>query len=193
MLGQSEHPRRDTNDFLDRPCFAVRYFSAEECLQIRELSASLPTMEGGITDKTIQAHDIRHSTIRWMTPSTGCQWIYKKLWSAVEKVNERYQFDICGIREVQVARYVPGDFYDWHLDIGKTDTSTRKLSISVQLSEPSSYEGGELVLRDYEKEEPVTEIGSVIVFPSYLSHRVNIILTGERWSLVAWVHGPPFR
>jgi len=86
-----------------------------------------------------------------------------------------------------------GDFYDWHLDIGKTDTSSRKLSVSVQLSDPEGYEGGELLLRDYANESPVKEIGSVIVFPSYLSHRVSKILTGERWSLVAWVHGPPYR
>jgi PKHD-type hydroxylase len=193
MLEQSEHPPRDLNNFLDRPTFAVGYFSAEECLQIRELSASLPTMEGGITDKGTQSHDIRRSTIRWMAPSTSCQWIYQKLWSAVEEVNQCFQFDIYDIREVQIARYIPGDFYDWHLDIGRNKTSTRKLSLSVQLSDPSSYEGGELVLRDFDDEEPVKEIGTVFVFPSYISHRVNRILTGERWSLVAWVHGPPFR
>ena len=112
---------------------------------------------------------------------------------AVEEVNRHYQFEILGIREVQVARYYAEDFYDWHLDIGKTDTSTRKLSLSVQLTDPNDYEGGELVLRDYQNERPVKELGSVIVFPSYLSHRVNRVTTGERWSLVAWVHGPPFR
>ena len=41
------------------------------------------------------------------------------------------------------------------------------------------------MLHGYENEKPVKEIGSVIVFPSYLSHRVNRVTTGERWSLVA--------
>lgn len=120
-----------------------------------------------------------------MTPSTSTRWIYDKLWTAIEEVNQRYRFEVLGVRELQVARYGRDDFYDWHLDIGKTDTSTRKLSLSVQLSDPNDYEGGELVLHGYENEKPVKEIGSVIVFPSYLSHRVNRVTTGERWSLVA--------
>ena len=127
-------------------------------------------------------HDVRHSTVRWLTPSDDSRWVFEKLWLAIEEVNQLYRFDLFGIREVQIARYGAGDFYDWHLDIGKTDTSSRKLSVSVQLSGPESYEGGELVLRDYVNENPVKEIGSVIVFPSYLSHRVSKILTGERWS-----------
>jgi PKHD-type hydroxylase len=128
-----------------------------------------------------------------MTPSEETRWIYEKLWAAVEEVNQRYRFEILGVREVQIARYRQGDFYDWHLDIGKADTSSRKLSLSVQLSAPDDYVGGELVIHGYENEKPVKEIGSLIVFPSYLSHRVNEVTTGERWSLVAWVHGPPFR
>jgi len=193
MIEQPNRPSPGTNDFLDRPTFAVGYFSADECSRIRELSTSLVTTEGGITDKRALDSHVRSSTICWMTPSSDSQWIYEKLWMAVEEVNRHYQFEILGIREVQVARYYAEDFYDWHLDIGKTDTSTRKLSLSVQLTDPNDYEGGEFVLRDYQNERPVKEIGSVIVFPSYLSHRVNRVTTGERWSLVAWVHGPPFR
>ena len=193
MLERPELPRRESNDFLDVPCNAVGYFSTGECLQIRELSASLSTLEGGVSEKGTLAHDIRSSNIRWMTPTTGNQWVFEKLWAAVEQINQCYRFELDGIREVQIARYGQGDFYDWHVDIGKAVTSTRKLSVSVQLSDPGSYEGGELVVQYHEDKEPVKEIGSVIVFPSYLSHRVNRVVRGERWSLVAWVHGPAFR
>ncbi len=193
MLERPELPRRESNDFLDTPCNAVGYFSTGECLQIRELSASLSTLEGGVSAKGTLAHDIRSSNIRWMTPMTGNQWVFEKLWAAVEQVNQSYRFELDGIREVQIARYGQGDFYDWHVDIGKAVTSTRKLSVTLQLSDPGSYEGGELVVQYHEDKEPVKEIGSVIVFPSYLSHRANRIIRGERWSLVAWAHGPAFR
>ena len=193
MSQKPGHPQTETNDFLDRPCFAHGYFSSDECARIRRLSVTIPSTGGRVTDEDAEMRDVRHSTVRWLAPSNESRWIFEKLWSAIEEVNQRYRFDIYGIREVQIARYRVGDFYDWHLDIGKTDTSSRKLSVSVQLSDPEGYEGGELLLRDYANESPVKEIGSVIVFPSYLSHRVNKILTGERWSLVAWVHGPPYR
>lgn len=193
MSQKPGHPQTATNDFLDRPCFAVGYFSSDECARIRQQSVIFQSADGKVTDEEAEMHDVRNSTVRWLSPSDDSRWIFEKLWSAIEEVNQRYQFELYGIREVQIARYGVGGFYDWHLDIGKTDTSSRKLSVSVQLSGPESYEGGELVLRDYVNEEPVKEIGSVIVFPSYLSHRVNEIRSGERWSLVAWVHGPPFR
>ena len=193
MVGQSTLPREETNDYLDRPTFAAGYFSAEECSRIKDLSSALSKMEGGITDKGTLESSVRSSTVCWMTPSKSTRWVCEKLWAAVEEVNECYRFEILGIREMQIARYRQGDFYDWHLDIGKTDTSSRKLSLSVQLSAPDDYRGGELLIHSYENEKPVKEIGSVIVFPSYLSHRVIEVTAGELWSLVAWVHGPPFR
>jgi len=193
MIDPSKRHREETNDFLDRPTFAAGYFSTNECSRIRDLSATLAKTEGGITDKGTLESSVRSSTICWMTPSEETRWIYDKLWAAVQEVNQRYQFEILGIREVQIAHYHQGDFFDWHLDFGKTETSSRKLSLSVQLSSPDDYVGGEFLIHGYENEKPVKEIGSVIVFPSYLSHRVNEVSAGERWSLVAWVHGPPFR
>ena len=193
MTEQTSCIQDATNDFLDRPTFAVGYFSPEECARIIDLSTSLSAMDGRVTDQWELDKQVRSSTVAWMAVSPNTRWIYEKLWTAVEEVNRCYRFDVFGIREVQVARYAPGDFYDWHLDIGKADTSSRKLSLSVQLTDPENYDGGELLIHGYENEKPVKEIGSVIVFPSYLSHCVNSVTSGTRWSLVAWVHGPPFR
>ena len=70
----------------------------------------------------------------------------------------------------------------------------RKLSIVVQLSSPEEYEGGELKL--YNSHEAITikkEKGLVVSFPSYTLHEVTPVTKGERYSLVAWVHGPSFR
>lgn len=189
----TKSPDIERNDYLDTPCNAAGYFSAEECRRIMQLSASQSTLDGGVSDKGTPAKNIRSSRIRWMNPSAENQWVYEKLWAAVEYVNQRYRFDIDRISEVQIARYGPGDFYDWHVDIGKAATSTRKLSLSVQLSDGGDYQGGELVIHDQQDSKPVKVIGSVIVFPSFLPHRVKEVTFGERWSLVAWAHGPPFR
>lgn len=137
MVNPSKRHCEETNDFLDRPTFAAGYFSANECSRIRDLSATLSKLEGGITDKGTLESSVRSSTICWMTPSEETRWIYDKLWAAVEEVNQRYQFEILGIREVQIAHYRQGDFFDWHLDFGKTDTSSRKLSLSVSYPRPT--------------------------------------------------------
>ena len=79
------------------------------------------------------------------------------------------------------------------MDFGNDATSTRKLSVSVQLSDPSEYEGGDLELmvnRNYIKVPK--EKGTIIFFPSYLTHRVTKVTSGKRNSLVAWFHGPSF-
>ena len=81
-------------------------------------------------------------------------------------------------------------YYDWHVDMGPHHA--RKLSLVCHLSDPSEYEGGELQINssgriiDTEK-----GIGNVIIFPSYLLHRVTPVTRGVRKTLVLWVKGPP--
>jgi len=84
-----------------------------------------------------------------------------------------------------------------HNMIGKV----RKLSMTINLSEPGSYEGGNLKF-DFgphsEKKRffECTEIrpqGSIIVFPSYIYHQVTPITSGTRYSLVMWTLGKPFK
>jgi PKHD-type hydroxylase len=71
----------------------------------------------------------------------------------------------------------------------------RKISIIIQLTDPSEYEGGEFEM-DYQYEQPNKEDlkkkGTIIVFPSFIPHRVTELTKGTRKSLVAWVEGPKF-
>ena len=70
----------------------------------------------------------------------------------------------------------------------------RKLSVVVQLSDPEEYEGGELKLHtSYDPIIIKKERGMIVSFPSYTLHEVAPVTKGERYSLVAWVHGPAFR
>lgn len=156
-------------------------------------------------DKTIKAkvsgdieykEDLRKSSVMFIDDTPDHKWIYDKLASlAIKSNNERYWFDLVGFyEELQLAKYAEGDFFDWHLDFGAGESSTRKLSITVQLSDPDEYEGGDLQFMI--NQEIVTtprEKGTIVVFPSFIMHRVTPITKGTRQSIVGWVSGPPYR
>lgn len=122
-------------------------------------------------------------------------WIYKKVANAVMVANnEHFDFEIMGItHDLQLLKYESTDklsHYDWHSDTGTNAASTRKISVSVQLSEPNDYEGGELEVNNYGTTMIGTkEQGSIHMFPSYLVHRVAPVTKGIRYALVIWIHG----
>jgi PKHD-type hydroxylase len=80
------------------------------------------------------------------------------------------------------------------VDHGADMPDPRKLSLSIQLSDPAAYEGCELELSfgDGIKTAP-RKRGTVVAFASYVLHRVTPITAGTRKSLVVWVSGPEFR
>lgn len=78
------------------------------------------------------------------------------------------------------------------MDLGAGENSGRKLSLSIQLSPPYDYSGGQLEFQNIDS--PADRgIGSLIAFPSFIQHRVTPVDSGVRSSLVVWVHGKPFR
>jgi PKHD-type hydroxylase len=92
----------------------------------------------------------------------------KKMASLAIQTNiERYWFDLRGFHEeLQLAKYVEGDFFDWHLDFGVGGFSSRKLSMTIQLSDPDEYEGGDLQFMV--NQNIVTaprEKGTIVIFP----------------------------
>lgn len=91
--------------------------------------------------------------------------------------------------DLQFATYNIGDFYGPHCDAD--ENNKRILSISVQLSKPSEYEGGDLCLHGIGgSPSPVTnEQGTVVIFPSNLLHEVEPVTKGTRYSLVQWFKG----
>jgi len=113
-------------------------------------------------------------------------------------LNEGYGYQLTGFMEgAQIAWYEAGGaggdgHYDWHVDIGPGPYSLRKLSMSVQLSDPADYDGGELEFMA-SAESGIRTRGSLIVFPSFLQHRVTPVTRGIRASMVSWIAGPPYR
>jgi len=71
----------------------------------------------------------------------------------------------------------------------------RKLSFSLQLSDPEDYEGGELEFLD-NQDEPFfapKQKGTIVVFDSRVKHRVRKVTNGLRKSIVGWVVGPRWK
>jgi len=127
-----------------------------------------------------------------MSPIGCVAWSY--ITSANKQANWDYEF--IHISDVQIGRYQKKGHYDWHIDTMPPDSNgfQRKLSISIQLNDCSEYEGGKLEFRSLpDAEQPKMQQGSVIVFPSFLEHRVTPVVSGTRYSAVTWAGGPAFR
>ena len=87
--------------------------------------------------------DSRRCRSTWLLPEDDAHWLYAKVGACIERANERFGFAVNGFLEpVMVARYGPGDHFDWHLDIGPELAANRKLSVSLLLDPPGEYEGG---------------------------------------------------
>lgn len=112
---------------------------------------------------------------------------------AAIEANKSYDMQITGIIErPQLLRYTaPSNGYGWHLDIGRGDASTRKISVSLLLND--DYEGGELGFFSEKESFIRPETGMAVCFPAFMPHCVKPITKGERWSLVCWVGGEPLR
>lgn len=140
--------------------------------------------------------ELRKSSVMFLPDNEEMKWIYEKLkMITIAANNERYWFDLLGFhQELQLTRYSKGDFFDWHLDFGAAEISARKLSVTVQLSDPEEYEGGDLeFMINHKTVKAPREKGTVVVFPSFIMHRVTPITKGTRQSIVGWVSGPPYR
>ena len=121
-----------------------------------------------------------------------------QLQNLIKEANDTlWDFDITMMREeAQYTEYYEGGgHYGWHMDTGSGILSQRKISITVQLSDPEEYEGGDLELW-FGGDEPIQAPkgkGIGVIFPSYMMHRVTPVTKGTRKSLVLWVGGSHYR
>ena len=165
------------------------FLSKEECEQLLASYANNMKIAGvgkGNVSKNIRS--AKAVTIKKTEPIVS-----KVIDFCLEKNQDNWNFDIDDIRGFQLIRYDEGDHYDWHLDLG-LNSNHRKISISVQLSDESEYEGGELLLKTGQNTINVPKTkGCVVLFPSYILHKVTPVVKGVRRSLVIWISGPSFK
>lgn len=184
--------------------FFKNHFSSQEIELILDLTNKFEELEAitGGNGTNNENQITRKSQVRWLPATLETEWIYDRLIDLSIEANENlWRFDLSHVRDsVQYTEYHAGKNkksngkYDWHLDVGSYPGNTRKISISVQLSDPADYEGGELELWNDSSPTICPKVqGTVILFPSYIMHRVAPITKGVRKSLVLWVGGRPFR
>jgi PKHD-type hydroxylase len=140
---------------------------------------------------------MRSSMVSWLTDQ---KWVLDLLFDYVDTANRAaFNVNINKKADIQFTEYHGSEsgHYSWHHDIfwDRADGLDRKLSVTVQLSEPNEYEGGEFSFSEIESPDvAVSKVkGTVLVFPSYLVHAVSPVTSGVRKSLVAWFEGPTWR
>ena len=153
----------------------------------------------------------RNSNIVWLND----KWIYREIQPYIHIANEKagWNFDWNFSESCQFTKYGVNQYYGWHCDsweipYNKPDDlnshgKIRKLSVTCSLSEPSEYEGGELEFnfnnpeknkkQNIKKCKEILPRGSIVVFPSFVWHRVCPVFKGTRYSLVIWNLGYPYR
>ena len=148
----------------------------------------------------------RDSAVVWMNDN----WIYKEIRPYVQGANSAagWNFQWQRSESCQFTIYTKGQYYGWHQDSwheayktpGALQGKIRKLSMTVSLSDQKEYSGGNLEFdfRAISKNKPqackeINLKGSVVVFPSFVWHRVTPVTRGTRYSLVSWHTGDPFK
>lgn len=145
--------------------------------------------------------DIRTSRVAWIERNPLTESLYDRMETIILSLNSQFfQYNLAKLAPLQYAIYHGSQqaHFDWHADYcretGNEAADFRKLSISVQLSDPSGYEGGELQARVRNGIDIAPKSrGTVIAFPSFVLHRVTPVTSGIRKSLVAWALGPDYR
>ncbi len=173
------------------------FLTKEETDWVRQLWNPAAAQSATISSaKGVQeSYEHRKTDVMFLGPEQPLLWLFERLGqAAIQNNTHRYHFDILGFHEeLQLARYESEGHFDWHMDFGAS-ISTRKLSLSIQLSDPDTYEGGNLqFLANNKPFDAPRGLGTLIMFPSFVMHRVTPVTSGSRMSIVGWVTGPPFR
>jgi PKHD-type hydroxylase len=169
------------------------FLSAEECASVIGLVDGECLFRGAMT---LAVPNVRECDMAWLPHSDiKARWVAEKIFKFVSRMNlHTYRFDIDRRdQEFQLTRYQVGDYIDWHPDCGEAGAATRKLAVSIQLSDSAEYVGGDLEFSGGGTDAHVRDQGSIIIFPAFLMHRVTPVTQGTRWSLVTWLHGPQFK
>ena len=176
-------------------------FTPQQCQDIINMGHTQKTEEArvGHEKEPVGRYDIkkRITTISWI-PFKAMPEMYRMNGQTVLQTNgNHFGFEGVQLSEyAQFTEYPKGGFYDWHMDsevIGTNEPPVRKISMTILLSDPAEFVGGDLEFMTEGKKPPNLVQGQAIFFASFLRHRVVKIKKGIRQSLVMWFGGPPFK
>jgi PKHD-type hydroxylase len=173
-----------------------KFIDLEEVGELKEYAETLTEEDGNVfTNGESELNDVRRSSIKWFEDFDALTPVYRRIDNYIKDINARYfNKHLYFIEPLQYTVYNESNsgFYTTHYDCRtKPQIPTdRKLSFTIQLSDPSEYDGGELVLYTPKEYVARKDIGSIIVFDSSVLHEVKPVTRGTRISLVGWVSGP---
>ena len=186
-------------------CYFKSHFPADYCENLIRTALRRPPNEGQIgTQSGIKTdNDFRRSSI-WFVNKMDAElsFVFDELWKLAIRANQDwFDIHISKLDYYQIAEYDSANRgeYKTHHDIFYMNGDPhyhRKLSCIVQLSDPSTYTGGDLTFEHVDCNPNVEEMrqqGTVIFFPSFIRHAAQPVLTGKRYSVAAWFDGPKWR
>lgn len=206
--------------FSINPVVVLQFLNSQECERLvayfhagEKESGKLRSNAREIKTDVPPAEIIRNNTVCWLDQSEETSWIYDRISNSIAELNEqKYHFAIDSLQKIQLAEYSAanhqaGQFYKSHIDscIAGWVDSQRKLSMTIQLTPPHKYEGGDLLLFGDKNDmildranflkniQQRREFGAAVIFPSFLEHEITPVTKGTRHSLVAWMQGPNWK
>ena len=170
----------------------VQLFSPQECETLIGFALNQDPESGKVfwLDGADKNKEIRSCTQFFMSEDR-----YPGLYEIIKNVfksSNLWKLSISSVPSVHIIRYVNGDYHLRHTD-WSIEKNRRKLSMTVQLSLPEDYLGGEVVLYAGPEDALIpTEVGMATIWPAWTLNEVTPITEGERWCLVAWAEGEAF-
>jgi PKHD-type hydroxylase len=192
------------------PRFIVNndFFTHSECDFISQyFESNHTTHPGGEYADTSHIPEQRKTNVVLMSqPDEQTIWMWEKFNNIIAHYNDKsFNFDLYGFNYLQFAKYNVGDKHEFHMDLplGSKNVdynlmeNLRKLTVVLLLNEPGvDFEGGNFQINHFSEQFPwETNLkkGSVLMFPSFLLHKVAPIISGNRQSITVWAVGPKFK
>jgi PKHD-type hydroxylase len=194
MISINKNLNEEYEALLLSPVCVEKELTSEEIQRITKLTDALELSPATVDGETQKQ---RSCKIAWLPYDEDHVWLYGRLYEMVDLVNkDGFHFDpIDMVEQIMYCEYEESDGFNWHYDCASVPPfSSRKLAITVQLSSSDDYRGGSLefaVTPDHTYEVS-RSAGSIIIYPTYLCHRIQPIISGKRKSLVFWVGGTSF-
>jgi PKHD-type hydroxylase len=186
-------------------CYFRSYFDKATCEKIIKDCQIIPSQDAvvGLNSNVQTDYVNRRSKIRFINNGDWrFSYIFDALWKTAIQANaDFFNIHVTKLDFIQIAEYDASNQgeYKQHHDVFWLNDDLhhhRKLSCIVQLSDPSTYQGGDFELVDTSNFPPANEIreqGTFIYFPSFFTHKANPVIRGTRYSIAAWFEGPKWR
>lgn len=185
-------------------CYYKSHFTSEECNLILQDSSILHTQDAKLgVDGSSDYQDYRKSKTKFIKKQDQqFQWLFDRMWKlAIESNDIWFNFHISKMDYIQLAEYdsaYKGE-YKKHHDVFWMNNDPiyhRKLTAIIQLTDPTSYDGGNFEMcnvSEHPNSDEVRAQGTVFFFPSFLEHQATPVTSGVRYSLACWFDGPKWR